>query len=47
MARADSADGKTLTGEKVEEALLRFANKNEEKQEINSTEYTEEQLKSK
>ncbi len=44
MARAESTDGKTLTGEKVEEALLRFANNQEEKQEINFTEYTEEQL---
>ena len=44
MARAESADGKTLAGENVEEALLRFANKIDEKQEINFTEYTEEQL---
>ncbi len=44
MARAESPDGKTLRGEKVEEALLRFANKQDEKQEINFAEYTEEQL---
>ncbi len=44
MARAESTDGKTLTGEKVEEAVLRFANKQDEKQEINFAEYTEEQL---
>ncbi len=44
MARSASTDGKNIESEKVEEIMLRYDNKTEEGQEINYTDFTEEQL---
>ncbi len=44
MARSASTDGKNIESEKVEEIMLRYDNKPEEGQEINNTDFTEEQL---